>query len=87
MDYLTAVFDRTEAWLGELGTLVLDSVPPTDHRLTQRALLREHDLPWLYRMWEGKPIWWFVQWPVIGHGHTHVGEAVSIRNRMGLSPF
>jgi hypothetical protein len=28
-----------------------------------------------------------VQWPVIGHTNTHVGEMVSIRNRMGLSPF
>ena len=87
VDYLTAVFDRTEAWLADLGSLVLDSVPHTDHRLTQRALLHEHELPWLYRMWADKPIWWFVQWPVIGHGHAHVGEAISIRNRLGFSPF
>lgn len=87
VDYVAAVFDRTEAWLADLGTLVLDTVPHTDLRLTQRALLREHDLPWLYRMWEGKPLWWLLQWPVIGHGHAHVGEAVSIRNRLGFSPF
>jgi hypothetical protein len=32
-------------------------------------------------------LWWFVQWPVIGHGNAHVGEGISLRNRMGLSPF
>jgi len=32
-------------------------------------------------------VWWFLQWPVLGHGHAHVGEAISVRNRMGLSPF
>ena len=45
------------------------------------------EFPWLYSMWAGKALWWFVQWPVIGHGHAHVGEAISLRNRMGLSPF
>ena len=27
------------------------------------------------------------RWPVTGHALAHVGEAVSIRNRMGLSPL
>ena len=87
VDYVAAVFDRTETWLNALGTLVLDNVPHTDHRLTHRALLQQHDLPWLYRMWADKPIWWLVQWPVIGHGHAHVGEAIALRNRLGYSPF
>ena len=67
--------------------LALDIEPNTDYRLTHRASLDRDDVPWLYSMWEGKALWWFVQWPVIGHGHAHTGEAISIRNRMGLSPF
>jgi hypothetical protein len=85
--YVTAVFDRTAGWLDAIGSLVLDSVPHTDYRLTHRAGLDQAALPWLYAMWGGKPIWWFAQWPVLGHGHAHTGEAISIRNRMGLSPF
>ena len=38
-------------------------------------------------MWREKAIWWFVQWPVLGHGNAHVGEGIGVRNRMGLSPF
>lgn len=85
--YLTDVFDTSTRWLDALGSLVLDSVPHSDHRLTTRAALDRNELPWLYAMWEGRPIWWLVQWPVIGHGHAHVGEATSIRNRLGFSPF
>lgn len=87
LHYLTTVFDQTTEWLAPLGSLVLDIEPNTDHRLTRHAGLDREELPWLYGMWEGKQLWWFVQWPVIGHGHAHAGEAISIRNRMGLSPF
>ena len=38
-------------------------------------------------MWDGKPAAWFLQWSAVGHGINHLGELVSIRNRMGLSPF
>ena len=38
-------------------------------------------------MWLDRPVWWLLQWPVLGHGNAHVGEAISVRNRMGLSPF
>lgn len=86
-EYLTAVFDRTAEWLAPLGSLALDIEPNTAYRLTHRAGLDADLVPWLYSMWEGKALWWFVQWPVIGHGHAHVGEAISVRNRMGLSPF
>jgi hypothetical protein len=85
--YLTAVFDGTQEWLTPLGSMVLDIEPNTAYRLTQRAGLDAEQLPWLYSMWAGKALWWFVQWPVIGHGHAHAGEAISVRNRMGLSPF
>ena len=86
-EYVTAVFDRTAEWLAPLGTMALDIEPNTGYRLTNRAGLDADELPWLYNMWAGKQLWWFVQWPVIGHGHAHVGEAISIRNRFGLSPF
>lgn len=85
--YLTAVFDGTQHWLAELGNLALDIEPNCGYRLTHKAGLAESDFPWLYGLWGGKALWWLVQWPVIGHGHAHVGEAISIRNRMGLSPF
>ena len=86
-EYVTAVFDRTAEWLAPLGTMALDIEPNTGYRLSNRAGLDADELPWLYNMWAGKQLWWFVQWPVIGHGHAHVGEAISIRNRFGLSPF
>jgi hypothetical protein len=85
--YVNAVFDATSAWLLRLGTMVLDTVPDTSLHLTRRAGITEAEFPWLHRMWGGQPIWWFVQWPVIGHANAHVGEGISIRNRMGLSPF
>ena len=87
LHYATAVFDATAAWLSPLGSLVLDIEPNTSYRLTERAGLDPDEFPWLYSMWAGKQLWWFVQWPVIGHGHGHVGEAIALRNRMGLSPF
>ena len=85
--YATDVFDGTADWLLPLGSMALDIEPNTAYRLTHRAGLSSDELPWLYAMWEGKALWWLVQWPVIGHGHAHVGEAIALRNRMGLSPF
>jgi hypothetical protein len=85
--YLDAVFAATQAWLDDVGTMAFDTVPDTSRRLTHRAGLSIDDVGWLHRMWTDKPVWWLVQWPVIGHGHAHVGEATSVRNRMGLSPF
>ena len=87
LGYVEAVFDATQAWLEPLGSMVLDHVPNSGYRLTHHAGLDEAEFPWLYGMWRDKPIWWFVQWPVLGHGNAHVGEGISVRNRMGLSPF
>ena len=85
--YVDAVFAATRTWLDDVGTMVLDTVPDTSDRLVDKAALAVDDVDWLHRMWTGKPVWWLVQWPVVGHGHAHVGEAISVRNRMGLSPF
>ena len=85
--YMDDVFDHTMSWLDSVGTMMLDTVPDTARRLTERAALTDDEVGWLYNMWAGKPVSWLLQWPVIGHGHSHVGEATSVRNRMGLSPF
>jgi hypothetical protein len=85
--YVDAVFAATRSWLDDVGSLALDTIPDTSHRLVDKADLAVDDVDWLHRMWTDKPVWWLVQWPVVGHGHAHVGEAISIRNRMGLSPF
>ncbi len=85
--YLDAVFAATATWLAGVGTMALDTIPDTSRRLVDKAALSIDDVGWLHRMWADKPVSWLVQWPIIGHGHAHVGEATSVRNRMGLSPF
>lgn len=85
--YAAATVDHTRAWLDRIGTLALDTTPPASHRLATLAEIPTDHYGWLHEMWAGKPVSWFLQWPVIGHGNAHVGEMVSIRNRMGLSPF
>ena len=87
LTYLETVFDATNAWLADVNTLALDTIPDTSNRLATHAALSVDEVDWLHRMWTDKPVWWLVQWPVVGHGHAHVGEAISVRNRMGLSPF
>lgn len=84
--YCLAVIDETIAWTtdGDLG--VLDSLPDS------AAALRRIGAPpdrfdWLYSMWDGKPGHFFLAWEATGHGYNHLGELISIRNRMGLSPF
>ena len=84
--YALAVFDSTASWLDE------DGLPPMDYRPDTAAALGAIGTPgdrfdWLYSMWDGKPAAWFLQWSAVGHGFNHLGELVSIRNRMGLSPF
>lgn len=84
--YALAVFDSTAAWLDDSG------LPPMNDRPDTAAALQAIGTPedrfgWLYSMWDGKPASWFLQWSAIGHGFNHLGELVSIRNRLGLSPF
>jgi len=87
LHYLDAVFAATRSWLATISTMALDTVPASSRRLESKAGLSVDEVPWLHKMWTDKPVWWFVQWPIVGHGHAHVGEAISVRNRMGLSPF
>jgi hypothetical protein len=87
VEYVDAVFRATHDWLDKLSSMALDTIPETTRRLDELALLDPTQLDWLFTMWGAKTVAWFVQWPVIGHGQNHVGEAISVRNRMGLSPF
>ena len=64
----------------------MDDRPDTTAAL-QAIGTPEDRFDWLYSMWDGKPAVWFLQWSAIGHGFNHLGELVSIRNRLGLSPF
>lgn len=84
--YVGDVFDATTAWLERLGSLVLDSVPDTHRRLPDLAGIPD-SMDWLVQMWSGKAVWWLVQWPVIGHGHAHAGQASALRAALGFSPF
>jgi hypothetical protein len=81
-----AVHGRTAGWLKSVDVASLEEVPASGAGL-ERAGIDEGAVPWLYRMWDGKPASWFVQWEAIGHRVNHVGEMVSVRNRLGLSPF
>ena len=85
--YVRAVHDRTAAWLATLTADDLDRPDAGGPDGLERAGIPAADVPWLYRMWDAKPAAWFVQWEAIGHRVNHLGEMVSVRNRMGLSPF
>ena len=85
--YLDAVFAASERWIRNGGAASLDDVPDVAARLQHEAGIDPTRFDWLYGMWSGKSIGWLAQWPIIGHGHSHVGEAIAVRNRMGLSPF
>jgi hypothetical protein len=85
--YAQATFDGTRHWLDGIGAMVLDTESEATTRLAEHADIDADRYGWLHDMWSAKPVSWMVQWPVIGHTNTHLGEMVSIRNRMGLSPF
>jgi len=84
--YALAVIDRTSAWLADADLSTMDDVAETDQPL-QALGAPEDRFDWLYNMWRGKPSSFFLSWEAVGHGYNHLGELISIRNRMGLSPF
>ena len=85
--YVRDVHAATAAWLAVADLSRFDEVPDAASHLAHRVGIAESDAPWLRAMWSAKPVGWFVRWECIGHGHTHTGEAVSVRNRMGISAF
>jgi len=86
-DYVRAVHGTTAAWLATLDVAELDRDDAAGPAALERAGIAEVDVPWLHRMWDGKPAAWFVQWEAIGHRVNHLGEMAAVRNRLGLSPF
>jgi hypothetical protein len=85
-DYLDTVHSGIQAWIESVPDAVFSADADGPAGLT-RAGVVEEDVPWLYRLWSGQPASFFVQWEAIGHRVNHLGEMVSVRNRLGLSPF
>jgi hypothetical protein len=86
-EYAAAVHTATAQWLRDVDLAVLDDVPAASARLATFGGVTTDAVPWLHSMWDGRPVSWFVQWECTGHVLNHIGEMVSVRNRMGLSPF
>jgi len=86
LGYTAAVGQATRSWLNGIDLAVLDARPDPATALSANGV-DQAAVPWLYAMWAGKPAAWFIQWEAIGHRVNHVGEMVSVRNRLGLSPF
>jgi hypothetical protein len=84
--YALAVISATLSWIETADLAVLDPVPESGAALDTLGTPSGR-FDWLYSMWDGKPAIFFLQWEAIAHGYNHLGELVSIRNRMGLSPF
>ena len=87
LDYAQAVHHATAEWVGAADLTMLDKIPPASDRLHASGGVSVEAVPWLHAMWADKPISWFVQWECSGHWLNHLGEMISVRNRMGLSPF
>jgi hypothetical protein len=87
VDYARAVHHQTREWLAHADLVVLDQVPPAGERIDRLAGVEAGVVPWLHAQWAGKTVGWFVQWEAIGHRQGHLGEMISVRNRLGLSPF
>jgi len=85
-DYTLAVIDYSAAWIAASGLPDMAEVPDSSAALDGLGVPQDR-FDWLYSMWNGKTVAWFLQWSAIGHGINHLGELISIRNRMGLSPF
>jgi hypothetical protein len=81
-----ATFMNVRSYLGHVDPAALTDVPDVD-RVLEESHLDRGEYGWLYAMWAGKPLAWFVRWPLTGHLTNHVGEMIATRNRMGLSPF
>ena len=84
--YALAVVSSTASWLDDNDLPRLDEIPDSASPLEDLGAPKDR-FEWLYSMWEGQSSAWFLRWTAIGHGFNHLGELVSIRNRMGLCPF
>lgn len=84
--YAASVHRATSEHLGKADLRQLDDEVLLDG-LADLSGVRRQDVPWLYAMWAGKTVGWMAQWEAIGHVHGHVAEMISVRGRLGLSPF
>ncbi len=85
--FAAAVHADVHQWLEAVDTALLDDTPPAGERIEALGGVTEDSVPWLHAMWRGKPAGWFVRWEAIGHRQNHIGEMISVRGRLGLSPF
>lgn len=85
--YYSDVSAASALWLASLDPAELDRVPDLRAHLSGPGGVDEAAVPWLFRMWDAKPVSFFVSWEDIGHGQGHIGEMIAIRARMGLNPF
>ena len=85
--YADEVHAATAAWLGSSDLAGFDDPADGLGPLAELSGVTEDAVPWLYGLWRDKPVGWFVQWEAIGHVQGHLGEMVSVRGRLGLSPF
>jgi hypothetical protein len=85
--YAAEVHDDVATVLAQLTTAELEARPPAGERLATVGGVGFDEAPWLYAMWDGKTAAWFVRWELIGHAQGHVGEMVSVRDRLGFRPF
>ena len=83
--YLAQVLAGTRSYLAG-AAIDFDAVPDVAAALG-RAGIGGDGVPWLRRMWSGRPASWLIRWPLTGHVTNHVGEMLATRNRMGFSPF
>jgi DinB family protein len=85
--YAAEVHEDAVALLATITPAALDERPAAADRLAGAGGVPPDDAPWLHDMWSGKPAAWFVRWELIGHAQGHVGEMVSVRDRLGYRPF
>jgi hypothetical protein len=83
--YLEGVLADVRSHLGGVTPAELD------RRIDVRGALRtagveEDAFGWLFDQWDG-PAGFLVRWPMLGHVTHHVGELITVRNLLGLSPF
>jgi DinB superfamily len=84
--YAATVHEASARWLAEMDLGRLDDIPDAAARM-EAAGVSVEAVPWLHQMWSGQPVAWFVQWEAVGHVQGHLGEMISVRSRLGLSPF
>jgi hypothetical protein len=81
--YADAVHEATAAWVrsGDLDAAV------DGPAALETSGVTADDVPWLHAMWTDQTASFFLQWEAVGHRLNHLGEMVSVRNRLGFSPF